>query len=609
MAMRTVCWLAALVALAASASARALEEIPKGRAKQIWDAAPEKPRVAPKKPRRVLIFVTPEHLYDKDPHKGYNVPYAAHAMKSLGAKSKAFEPVVSQDLTMFLPESLKEFDAIVLCNTSGQWIAPSDAAMAKLRKLGVIDEGEGDKKTIELAFRNSLTEWLKDGGGIMAFHFAVGANRDWPEFRNIIGATYYGHPWHEEVAVAVEEPDHPLVAAFGGKDFRLTEEIFQFNVPYSRDKLRVLLSLDTMATNMGVKWIERKDHDFALAWVKSYGKGRVFYTAFGHRLEMFQTPATMQFYLDGIQFAMGDIEAPTAPRPDRPKKWGPGPTPPDVRAAKMKEKNVRGPSEAELKKILEAAPDAPPAKPAKPRRVLVWGHSWTHGPNPFAEEALKILGQKSGAFKAVVSDDPRLLIGDRLPRFDALVLNNIHEPEPFLPDDFAQRTPVQQEAARKFDQGVKKGILEFVRNGKGLIGIHAATAALQGWKEYGDLIGARYAGHIFDDVAVKLDAPDHPINACFQGKPFTIHDEIYIFGSAYSRKKLGVLLSLDTEKMKDPGKREDKDYAVSWIREAGKGRVFYTTLGHAETTYWNPLFLRHLLAGIQYATGDLSEDN
>ena len=55
----------------------------------------------------------------------------------------------------------------------------------------------------------------------------------------------------------------------------------------------------------------------------------------------------------------------------------------------------------------------------------------------------------------------------------------------------------------------------------------------------------------------------------------------------------------------NPKKRPDRDYAVSWVRTYGKGRVFYTTLGHEAATYWNPVFPRHLLSGIQFAIGDL----
>jgi len=177
-------------------------------AERIEAAIPREARVAPKKPRRVLIWNTP--FMDKCPHKGYCVPQAEHAMK-------------------------------------------------------------------------------------------------------LLGAGYWGHPWNEEVGIKLDEPDHPLLAAFGGKDFRLAEEIFQFREPYSRRKLRVLLSLDTKTTNMAVPWIHRTDNDFGLAWVKQHGKGRVFYCAIGHRTEIWWNPKILQFYLDGIQFAAGDLSVDTTP--------------------------------------------------------------------------------------------------------------------------------------------------------------------------------------------------------------------------------------------------------------------------------------------------------
>ena len=282
-----------------------------------------------------------------------------------------------------------------------------------------------------------------------------------------------------------------------------------------------------------------------------------------------------------------------------------GPTPPDVKAARMKARNVPVPTDEQIKLIEAAAPDSAPARPAKPRKVLVWGHVWTHQPNPYAEKALEALARKTGAFEAVISDDPRLLLADSLRQFDALVMNNIHEREPFLPDDFARLDRQQKAAAKEFDAAVKQSILEYVRGGKGLVGIHAATAALQDWPEYGDMMGGYYGGHIYQEVVIKPEDPKHPINACFGGKPFTIKDEIYISREPYSRKKVRVIASLDLSRMEDPQKRPDKDYAVSWVRACGKGRVFYTTLGHDAATYWNPVFLKHLLAGVQFAIGDL----
>ena len=277
---------------------------------------------------------------------------------------------------------------------------------------------------------------------------------------------------------------------------------------------------------------------------------------------------------------------------------------PGARAARPRRK-VRMPNEQEIRKMQEAAPDTAPAKPAKPRTVLVWGHVWTHQPNPFANKALEILGQKTGAFKAVVSDDPALLLPDKIRQYDAIVMNNIHERDPFLPAGLGKLPKDQQEAAREQDKAIKKSILDFVTGGKGIVGIHAATAAFQNWPEYGEMMGGYYGGHIMQDVPIKLDDPKHPVNACFKAKGFRIRDEIYLFRGPHSRKTLRILLSLDLSRMKDPGKRPDKDYAVSWVRQYGKGRVFYCSLGHAAETYWNPLILKHFLAGIQFALGDL----
>jgi type 1 glutamine amidotransferase len=271
----------------------------------------------------------------------------------------------------------------------------------------------------------------------------------------------------------------------------------------------------------------------------------------------------------------------------------------------MKAKNVPEPTDQQARLIKAAAPDKPQVKAAKRRKILVWGHSWTHQPNPYAEKALEILARKTGAFEAIISDDPRFLLADQLGQFDALVMNNIHEREPFLPEGFAKLGKDRQATAREFDRAVKKSILEYVRDGGGLVGIHAATAAFQNWPEYGEMIGGYYGGHIHQEVIIRPEDTEHPVNACFGGKPFTITDEIYISREPYSRQEVRVIASLDLSRMEDPGKRPDKDYAVSWVRAYGKGRVFYTTLGHDATTYWNPVFLRHLLAGIQFAVGDL----
>jgi type 1 glutamine amidotransferase len=293
-----------------------VEEIPEHRQKQIRAAAPLRPRAAPAKPRTVLVFNTPDHLYPKDPHKGYCVPYGSYALRALGEKSGAYQPVVSSDLAMFLPEKIKQFDAVVLNNTAGAWITPCQADLERpeFRRHGT------EQTAVEQVLRDSLLDYVSAGGGLVATHFATGANRHWPEFLELLGGSFSGHPWNEEVGIRVVEPDHPLVAAFGGRDFRLADEIYQFSDPADRrqpqdlSKVRVLLTVDKATTNMDVQWIQHKEGEFAQAWVKSHGQGRIFYTGFGHRAELYWNPVILQFYLDGIQFACGDLQAPVAPR-------------------------------------------------------------------------------------------------------------------------------------------------------------------------------------------------------------------------------------------------------------------------------------------------------
>jgi type 1 glutamine amidotransferase len=95
-------------------------------------------------------------------------------------------------------------------------------------------------------------------------------------------------------------------------------------------------------------------------------------------------------------------------------------------------------------------------------------------------------------------------------------------------------------------------------------------------------------------------------------KDFRIRDEIYQFreGTA-SPDKLRILLNLDPDRSdptRDEPKRDRNDLPVCWVQKVGEGRVFYTSLGHRHDIYWNPLILKHYLAGLQFALGDLAAE-
>jgi type 1 glutamine amidotransferase len=140
------------------------------------------------------------------------------------------------------------------------------------------------------------------------------------------------------------------------------------------------------------------------------------------------------------------------------------------------------------------------------------------------------------------------------------------------------------------------------------------------WPEFNKMIGGFFKFHWNNrqEITYKIDDPKSPLTAPFMklNAPFVINDETYTMGrDTYSRQNLRVLTSVDYSKMCDEDKkkesnpREDHDYALSWIRRDGKGRVFYMAHGHDESVYAKAPMLEHLLAGMQYVLGDLQADD
>jgi type 1 glutamine amidotransferase len=138
------------------------------------------------------------------------------------------------------------------------------------------------------------------------------------------------------------------------------------------------------------------------------------------------------------------------------------------------------------------------------------------------------------------------------------------------------------------------------------------------WPEWNRIIGGYFKHHwnYPTKITVKIDDPRSPINAPFKGQPFDVTDEIYTYNQdSFSRTNVHVLTSVDYSKMspevraQESNPRTDQDYALSWIRREGKGRLFYEALGHHESIYAIRPMLEHILAGTQYALGDLEADD
>ena len=275
------------------------------------------------------------------------------------------------------------------------------------------------------------------------------------------------------------------------------------------------------------------------------------------------------------------------------------------------------PNADDLKKINAALPADAPATPKKPRKLLIFTKAtgFVHSSIPVGAKTFELMGQKTGAYSTTVSDDPEAFAPERLKDVDAILFmsttGELFIPKGAKPDNLLRDAsePLPPPLARAKE--LRQSLLDYVKAGGGIVGIHAATDSSYRWKEYGEMMGGYFNGHPWGKITLHLDDPKNPVNAAFQGEPFTIEDEIYTFKAPYSRSRLHVLTSIDLAASKiEAGfnRPDDHDYAVSWLNRYGDGRVFYCSLGHQEKTYSNPTVLKHYLAGLQFCLGDLEAD-
>ena len=379
--------------------------------------------------------------------------------------------------------------------------------------------------------------------------------------------------------------------------------------------------------------------------------------------------------------------------------------------------NPQTPCPDHVARMMAALPAAAPAKPARPRKVLVLAatRGFVHSSIPLAAATVEALGNKTKAWTTTVTYNASDITAENLKQYDAVLL------------DSTTGCFLDEPGDKAATDARRAALLSFVRSGKGLAGVHAATDSyhsscsggrgaapappaaagaapagragggrgggpagqlagqiviqadkngdqklslveigaladawfekldtdktgrvsqadftarfasalpppagrgapqtaaapeprgpVRDWPEFNVAIGGMFLAHPFQHVWVKVEDPKNPITAAFKGQTFEMTDETYTMQKdVYSRANLRVLLSVDVSKMTpDEAAREnrpwDHDYALSWIRREGKGRVFYSAHGHNEAVYAMTPMLEHYLAGIQYAIGDLKADD
>jgi uncharacterized protein len=226
-----------------------------------------------------------------------SVPDAMAAIYNMGHESGLWDTTMRTDTELITKKSLPRnaknlnyFDALVFASTTGE-----------------LDLDDSQKQ--------DMMSFIKDDGkGFVGIHAALDTNYKWPEYGEMIGGWFDQHPWFTFNAPIVnEDPSFPAVRHFP-KEFVKYDEIYQPK-DWSREKVNVLLSLDPTKLDYNNPRVHRTDHDFAVAWSKMYGKGRVFYSSLGHTEESWDDPDIRTMYFEAIKWTLGMTEGSIASHP------------------------------------------------------------------------------------------------------------------------------------------------------------------------------------------------------------------------------------------------------------------------------------------------------
>jgi type 1 glutamine amidotransferase len=245
----------------------------------------------PPRPKRVLAWADTLTGYQHD-----SISHAVSVIERLGRESGAY---------------------MTFIRTDSQWITKQPVALParNARNLDYFDAifyfGTGDPLSPQQ--KKDLLSFIKDEGkGFVGAHTGDDAFFEWPEFNEMIGGWFDGHPWGVfDAPVIVEDSTFPAMKQFPSR-FSIRDEIYQHK-NFERSKVHVLASLDSSKLDFTKPGIHRQDRDFPVAWAKMYGKGRVFYSTFGHSEESWDNPMVQKMYLEAIRWALrltGDDIAP-----------------------------------------------------------------------------------------------------------------------------------------------------------------------------------------------------------------------------------------------------------------------------------------------------------
>ena len=231
-----------------------------------------------------------------------SVSHAMSVIERLGYESGAYFAYIRTDSNIISTHPKM---------TNGQ-LASGGPSLANVDAIFFLGHREielnSDQKSDLLAFVHD------QGKGFVAAHTALTAFESWPEFGELLGGRFDGHPWgNVQGSVINEEPTFPATKHFPAV-FTIKDEFYKPK-NFSRDKIDVLLRLDTNKVQTSRPAAGDNNGDVPLAWAKMYGKGRVFYSSFAHDASTWDNPDIQKMYLEAIKWALGMTEAEVKPHP------------------------------------------------------------------------------------------------------------------------------------------------------------------------------------------------------------------------------------------------------------------------------------------------------
>ncbi|MRH99043.1 ThuA domain-containing protein [Kriegella sp. EG-1] len=269
---------------------------------KIEKLVPSEPTVKNVSKKKILVF-SKATGFDH-----WTIPHNIELLKIMAKKSNIFEIHIGFDIEQFEKKNLKKYDAVILNNSNPS--GPDRDLFADLLKQNTTIS-DAEIKTKAAAYEQNFMHYIAKGGGLMILHGAITIQNNSMPFSRLTGGSFDYHPKQQEIHVKEVDPNHPMVQAFKGKGLIHVDEPYFFKNAYSEFNFRPLLYMEVDKIEGQKK--EVKEKIIYVSWIKKYGKGRVFYTSPSHNAQSLDNPELMQFFLDGMQYVVGDLKCDDSP--------------------------------------------------------------------------------------------------------------------------------------------------------------------------------------------------------------------------------------------------------------------------------------------------------